>query len=152
VNFEPPNSFISELFLVRKMKSRKYFFILLLVFILIPSNALCESRKVTIVQPESNTTLRNPIKICMEVEGLILEPAANGLREGFGHHHILFSSLPADLSVPIGKNAAIHMVDGAKCKTVSLVPGQYVIQTLFSYADHVPYKPIITDKVLITVK
>ena len=61
---------------------------------------------VTIVQPQNNEKLSNPVKICMAVEGMILEHADNGVSEGHGHHHILFS-----------------------------------------YADHVPYNPAITDKI-----
>lgn len=39
------------------------------------------------------------------------------------------------------------MSDGAKFRTVSLVPGQHIIRALFAYADHVPYNNSpITDK------
>ena len=134
------------------MKTLQYFLFLLVGFVMIPASAADDSKQVTIIQPKQNEVLSNPIKICMEVEGLVLEHEDFGVREGYGHHHILFSSLPADLNVPIGKNEAIHMSDGAKCRTVRLVPGQHVIRALFSYADHVPYNPAITDKVLIKVK
>ena len=134
------------------MRIVKYLLFLTLILYLTPSNINGDFRKVTIVQPKSNSLLSNPIKICMEIEGMILEDAENGVREGYGHHHILFSSLPANLNVPIGKNEAIHMSDGAKCRIVNLIPGQHVIRTLFSYADHVPYNPAITDKILIKVE
>lgn len=135
------------------MRFTKYFSVLLIMgFLLIPSDTNGESRKVTIIQPDFDAILSNPIKVCMKVEGLVLEHEDNGVREGYGHHHILFSSLPANLNIPIGKNEAIHMSDGAKCRIVNLIPGQHVIRALFAYADHVPYNPAITDKILIKVK
>ncbi len=117
-----------------------------------PSYLTGQHRKLTIVQPFHNQVVKSPVTICMEVEGLGLEPAKRGVREGYGHHHILFSSLPADLSQPIGKNEAIHVSDGSKCKEVDLIPGQHIIQSLFAYGDHTPYNPLVHDKVLITVE
>ena len=117
-----------------------------------PSYLTGQHRKLTIVQPSHNQVVKSPVTICMEVEGLGLEPAKMGVREGYGHHHILFSSLPADLSKPIGKNEAIHVSDGSKCKKVDLIPGQHIIQSLFAYGDHTPYDPLVHDKVLITVE
>ncbi|MZH02556.1 MAG: DUF4399 domain-containing protein [Nitrospinae bacterium] len=119
--------------------------------------AYAQDQKVSIVQPENNAVVRSPVKICMEIEGLILESDKdeNGNnrenKEGYGHHHILFSSLPVDLEKPIGRKEAIHMNEGLPCRIVNLIPGKHVIRALFSYADHVPYNPPITDKILITV-
>lgn len=109
-------------------------------------------KKVKTVEPANNAVIKGPFKICMEVEGLTLEPASNGVHEGKGHHHILFSSLPKDLSKPIGRNKAIHMSHGLPCETLNLVPGKHVLTILFSYGDHVPYDPPITDKISITVE
>ena len=134
------------------MKYTKVFSILIIIVGLFPSNVNGEHNKLTIVQPKNNEVLHSPVKICMEIEGLILEPAKNGVREGYGHHHVLFSSLPTKLTIPIGKNEAIHISDGTKCTTVDLVPGQHVIRSLFANGDHVPYNPPVTDKVLITVE
>ena len=123
-----------------------------LIFTFAGHSVQAEERTVKIVSPANGARLSNPIKICMEVTGLILEPADNGVNEGKGHHHILFSSLPADLSKPIGRKKGIHMGTGLPCHTVRLVPGKHVIRALFAYGDHVPYNPPITDKILITVE
>ncbi len=109
-------------------------------------------RKVKIIEPANNAVIKGPVKVCMSVENLILEPASKGVNEGRGHHHILFSSLPKDLSKPIGKNKAIHMVDGLPCETLNLVPGKHVLTALFAYGDHVPYNPPISDRISITVE
>lgn len=111
-----------------------------------------EEWSVKITSPAHGAKLSNPVKVCMDITGLILEPANNGVAEGKGHHHILFSSLPADLSKPIGRKKGIHMGDGLPCRIVRLVPGKHVIRALFAYGDHVPYNPPITDKILITIR
>ena len=117
----------------------------------IVSEEIREERKVTIVTPISGITSTNPVKVCMEVEGLILEPAVNGVAEGKGHHHILFSSLPKDLSKPIPRKRAIHMVKGQKCIKLKLEPGNHVIIALFSYGNQIPYDPPILDRILIKI-
>ncbi len=108
-------------------------------------------RVVRISQPANNAKLSAPVKVCMELEGLILEPAKNGVYEGKGHHHILFDSLPKDLSQPISKKE-IHMGDGSKCRELNLKPGLHIIHAVFAYGNHVPYDPVISNKILITVK
>jgi len=115
------------------------------------SLALAKERKVTIIEPANGAKLTSPVKVCMKIEGLVVEPASNGVFEGRGHHHILFNSLPADLSQPIGKEE-IHLGDGSTCREFKLPPGRHVIIAVFAYGNHVPYDPPVTDKIMITVK
>lgn len=137
------------------IKPRPFHKILLLTFTLLFIGIFAHAdgeRKVKIIEPANNAVIKGPVKVCMSVENLILEPATNGVNEGKGHHHILFSSLPKDLSKPIGKNKAIHMVEGLPCITLNLVPGKHVLTALFAYGDHVPYNPPISDRISITVE
>jgi len=115
------------------------------------SLALSDERSVKIVQPKNGAKVTSPFKVCMEIKGLILEPAKNGVSEGHGHHHLLFTSLPKNLNRPIGRKQGIHMLEGKPCRVLKMVPGKHVIRALFAYGDHVPYKPPITDKILVTV-
>jgi hypothetical protein len=114
-------------------------------------HAFAVEKKVTIVEPANKAKVINPVKVCMEVEGLVVEPAENGVNEGKGHHHIFFHSLPVDLSKPIGENV-FHLGDASTCRTYFLNLGKHVITTLFADGDHVPYSPAISDKIIITVK
>lgn len=134
------------------MKYSRIIILLCLFFTLFSSNVTGEHNKLTIVQPKNHEILKSPVTICMEIEGMILEPAKNGARPGYGHHHVLLSSLPANLSLPIGKNEAIHISDGTKCTQVDLIPGQHIIRSLFADGDHIPYNPPIMDKILIIVE
>ncbi|MGV7220763.1 MAG: DUF4399 domain-containing protein [Nitrospinales bacterium] len=130
-----------------------FIFLLGLIFFLGKySFAVEQERKVIIIEPDNGAVLSNPIKVCMLAEGLVLEPADLGVREGHGHHHIVFSSLPLDLSKPLKRKEAIHLDEAQSCVKLKLEPGNHVIIALFSYADHVPYDPPIMDKILIKIK
>lgn len=131
-------------------KSSIVFWIFLAAFVL-TQNLWAEERTVKIIQPSNNQELSSPVKICMEVSGVVVENAKNGINEGRGHHHLLLNSLPADLSQPIGKKE-IHMGDGSKCKSLNFFPGRHVIYTVFAYGNHVPYDPPITNRIVITIK
>jgi len=107
-------------------------------------------RSVRIVQPQNNAKVTNPVKVCMELRGLKLQKAKEGVQEGKGHHHILMNSLPIDLSQPIQKGE-IHMGDASNCRELTLKPGLNIIYAVFAYGNHVPYDPPITDKIIVTV-
>ncbi len=125
--------------------------LLLIVAMFLPQGVRADERSVKLTQPVSNAKLSSPVKVCMEVSGLVVEKAKKGVNEGRGHHHLLLNSLPVDLSQPIGKKE-IHMGDGSKCKDLTLVPGRHVIYAVFAYGNHVPYDPAITDRIIITIK
>ncbi len=114
----------------------------------------CAGNSVKISEPKDGATVSSPVKVCMEVSGVTVEPAKKGVNEGKGHHHILVDvDLPKDLSKPIGKDANhVHMGDGSTCKELKLESGKHTLRTLFATGNHVPYNPPLTDTVMITVK
>ncbi len=124
----------------------------LLVFSI--STALAGTRAIAISKPLNGATVTSPVKVCMVVNNVIVEPAKKGVNDGKGHHHILVGTdLPKDLSQGIGKDAQhIHMGDGSTCKDVKLDTGTHVIRALFAKGNHVPYNPPITATVIINVK
>ena len=124
----------------------------LLVFSL--STALAGTRAMAISKPLNGATVTSPVKVCMVVNGVTVEPAKKGVNDGKGHHHILLDTdLPKDLSQGIGKDAQhIHMGDGSICKNVKLDAGTHVIRALFAKGNHVPYNPPITATVIVNVK
>ncbi len=133
---------------------KKYQVIFLSVVILFLSGLHAqaeEGQSLRITKPNNGDVLKGPIEVCMEVQNLELEPAKMGINEGKGHHHILFSSLPADLSQPLGKKKVVHMGSGVSCHTFKLSPGKHSLLALFAYGNHVPYDPPVSDKILITV-
>ena len=109
---------------------------------------------VAITEPATGTTVSSPVKVCMAVDGVEVQPAKKGINPGKGHHHILIDvDLPTDLSKRIGKDANhVHMGDGSTCKELKMGSGKHVIRTLFANGGHVPFNPAITSAVIITVK
>ena len=109
---------------------------------------------VVITEPATGTTVSSPVKVCMAVDGVEVQPAKKGINPGKGHHHILIDvDLPTDLSKRIGKDANhVHMGDGSTCKELKMDSGKHVIRTLFANGGHVPFNPAITSAVIITVK
>ena len=109
---------------------------------------------VTITSPANGSMVASPVRVCMGVQGIEVEPAKKGVNQGKGHHHILVdTAIPEDLSKPIGKDAThIHMGDGSTCKALTLSAGTHVIRTLFAKGNHVPYDPPLTDTVVVNVK
>ena len=99
-------------------------------------------------------TVSSPMKVCMAVDEVEVQPAKKGVNSGKGHHHLLIDvDLPKDLSQRIGKDANhVHMGDGSTCKELKLGSGKHVIRALFASGGHVPYSPTITSKVTVTVK
>lgn len=128
--------------------------ILLVLFLFGFSKAFADSAAVTITEPATGAAVSSPVKVCMAVHGVEVQPAKKGVHSGKGHHHILVDvDLPADLSQPIGKDKNhIHMGDGSTCKTIKLDAGTHVIRTLFANGNHVPVSPTLTATVVVTVK
>ena len=109
---------------------------------------------VVITEPATGATVSSPVKVCMAVDGVEVQPAKKGVTPGKGHHHLLIDvDLPTDLSKGIGKDANhVHMGDGSTCKELKLSAGKHVIHTLFANGKHVPFNPAITSTVIVTVK
>ena len=109
---------------------------------------------VVITEPATGATVSSPVKVCMAVDGVEVQPAKKGINPGKGHHHILIDvDLPTGLSKRIGKDANhVHMGDGSTCKELKMDSGKHVIRTLFANGGHVPFNPAITSAVIITVK
>jgi len=109
---------------------------------------------VVITEPVTGATVSSPVKVCMAVDGVEVQPAKVGVNPGKGHHHLLINmNLPRDLSKVLGKDSNhIHMGDGSTCKELELARGKNIIRTLFATGAHVPYNPAITSTVIFTVK
>ena len=130
-------------------------FIMFFIFLFVAGvNCTFAGNAVTIIDPPTGAMVSSPVKVCMDTEGVEVEPAKKGVNPGKGHHHLLLDvDLPTDLSKGIGKDANhVHMGDGSTCKELKLGSGKHVIRTLFANGGHVPYNPAITSTVIVTVK
>ena len=129
-------------------------FVLAVILIVFSTSTVYANESAKITAPPNGAKVSSPVKVCMEVHGVEVEPAKKGVNAGKGHHHLLIDvDLPKDLSQKIGKDANhVHMGDGSTCKELKLRSGQHLIRTLFANGGHVPYNPAITSTVIVTVK
>jgi hypothetical protein len=44
---------------------------------------------VVITEPGTGSTVSNPVKVCMAVDEVEVQPAKKGVTPGKGHHHLL---------------------------------------------------------------
>ena len=59
------------------------------LFVLNVYVAFAQLGSVKITEPADGATVSSPVKVCMEVKGVHVEPAKKGVNVGYGHHHIL---------------------------------------------------------------
>jgi len=113
-----------------------------------------------ITKPQTGETVKSPVKVCMEVLGVELEPATSVVNPGKGHHHIIIDMPLPSIVEPkdgdlmpkiVSDDNHIHLSDGAPCGVVRLAPGPHVIRALFSKGNHIPFSPILADAIFITV-
>jgi hypothetical protein len=124
-------------------------------FIFLGMSSALAGGAVVITEPVNGAKISSPVKVCMEVHDLEVEPAKNGVHDGKGHHHIIINhDLPEDLAQPIGKDLThIHMGDGSTCKEgIKMGPGKHVIRALFAQGNHVPVSPTVTATIFIVVE
>ena len=140
------------------MKSSRLAFMFLIFLLSSSAYSIADEkqRAVKIIKPIHKATISNPIEICMEAYGLVVEAATNGVNEGKGHHHLLVDvDIPASFGMAkaLAKDSRyIHMGDGSSCMTLNLSTGRHFIRTLFARGNHVPYDPPISDTIIIDVK
>ena len=44
---------------------------------------------VVITEPTTGNTVSSPVKVCMAVDGVEVQPVKKGVNPGKGHHHLL---------------------------------------------------------------
>ena len=111
-----------------------------------------ESRKAFFVEPQDGARVSSPFTVRMGVEGLSVEPAAEGVNEGAGHHHIIADvDLPQSGGpIPSDENH-FHFGKAQTEAKMDLAPGEHRLRLLFAQGNHFPYDPAITDTITVTV-
>ncbi len=109
-------------------------------------------RKVWFGNLSDGDTVTSPLTVTMKAENLVVEPAAAGIRDGYGHFHILVNVPPpeAPQAIPFDEQH-IHYGAGDTIATLELPPGDHTLVLQFATGDHVPYDPQIKQTVRVTV-
>ncbi|MEZ4267408.1 MAG: DUF4399 domain-containing protein [Myxococcota bacterium] len=132
--------------------------ILTLLVAVVALNPACQKQpvaeaagKISFATLKDGDKVQSPLEVCIDAEGLTVEPAGE-VKPGHGHHHILVDVPLPGLSAAIPKDEQhIHMGDGSRCHTIELTPGKHTLRLLFADGAHVPYNPPISAQVVVEV-
>ena len=112
-------------------------------------------RQVFFLEPLDGAQVISPVMVRMGTRGLTVEPAAKDVKylDGHGHHHILVDAAIPSLDIPIPKDNVqhLHFAEGESEILLDLEPGEHTLRLLFAKGDHVPWVPVITDTIGLTV-
>ena len=116
--------------------------------------------RVFFAEPQNGAQVKSPFVVKMAAEGAVIEPASNDLHSGnahsdtiHGHHHIIVDAVLPNLEQPIPDESIQHLHFGkAQTETIlDLEPGPHTLRLLFAKGDHVPWQPVVSDTIEITV-
>ncbi|HQZ70046.1 MAG: DUF4399 domain-containing protein [Anaerolineae bacterium] len=102
----------------------------------------------------------SPVKVCMEVTGVGLEPSGE-VKAGYGHNHVLVNPSADEVaaitagtmtSALVKDETHIHIGDGTDCSELTLTPGSYELMAVVGDGAHVPLNPPVVSQISITVK
>lgn len=111
-----------------------------------------ERRGVSFAEPQDGIEVTSPFVVKMGTDGVVVEPASEGVNDGHGHHHIIIDAdlPPAGQPIP-SDDRHRHFGKGQTDTTLDLLPGEHTLQLLFADGSHSPYDPVLTDSVTVTV-
>ena len=108
--------------------------------------------KVNFIDPRDGAQVVSPFTVRMGTEGVTVEPASQGVRDGYGHHHIIIDADLPPLDQPIPSDEQHRHFGGGQAETtLDLPPGEHTLRLLFAQGNHISYSPAITDMITITV-
>ncbi|MDA1347393.1 MAG: DUF4399 domain-containing protein [Chloroflexi bacterium] len=111
-----------------------------------------ERRGVSFAEPQDGIEVTSPFVVKMGTDGMVVEPAAEGVNAGRGHHHIVIDTDLPPVGQPIpSDDQHRHFGKGQTETTLDLPPGEHTLSLLFADGNHSPYAPALTDTVTITV-
>src|SRR5215217_3623242 len=96
--------------------------------------------------------VESPFTVKMAAENLVVEPAAEGVKEGHGHFHILVNTpVPRSLDPIPNDGQHIHYGAGQTEAVLDLPVGEHTLILQFAKGDHRPYDPQITQEIRVRV-
>lgn len=107
-----------------------------------------------LIQPADGASVNSTFKVVFGLSKMGVAPAGT-TKKNTGHHHILIDTdtLP-DLTKPLPATDKIKHFGGGQTETqLTLPPGKHTLQLVLGNFAHIPHsKPVVSDKVTITVK
>lgn len=93
--------------------------------------------RVFFVEPKDGATVSSPVKIKMGAEGIALAPAADGIKAGTGHLHIIVNADCVAVGQTIPSNETnLHYGKAQTEAELTLAPGKYKLCLQIADAVH----------------
>lgn len=110
--------------------------------------------EISILEPQDGAVVSGPVTVRFGVKGMDIVPAGE-MKDNSGHYHLLIDTdeLPA-AGQPIPKDEHhLHFGKGQTETTLTLAPGEHILQLELGDGAHVPHTPpVISKRIKITVK
>jgi len=110
--------------------------------------------EISILEPQDGAVVSGPVTVRFGVKGMDIVPAGE-MKNNSGHYHLLIDTaeLPA-AGQPIPKDEHhLHFGKGQTETTLTLAPGEHILQLELGDGAHVPHTPpVISKRIKITVK
>lgn len=126
----------------------------LVVAQVLPKTKAAEGTKIYILSPRDGATVTSPFTVQFGLKGMGIAPAGVN-HPNTGHHHLVIDleKLPdTSAALPVTDNVR-HFGAGQTETELTLPPGKHTLQLVLGDYLHIPHdKPVVSDKVTITVK
>ena len=112
-----------------------------------------EESQMYFVNLKDGDVVSSPVIVEMGVKGMEVEPAINGVNEGFGHHHLIIDGAYVEFgeTVPMSETS-IHYGGGQTADTVELTPGEHSLTLQFANGVHSSYGKAFSKTITVTVE
>ncbi|KAG2493694.1 hypothetical protein HYH03_008208 [Edaphochlamys debaryana] len=108
---------------------------------------------VSLIGVKDGANVASPLHLEFVVEGLSVKPAADGLVDGTGHHHLIVDvAAPAKGEKIPFDDAHKHFGKGQTSVDLELPAGKHTLTLQFANAEHVSYGPEFSKTVTVNVK
>lgn len=98
----------------------------------------------------SATSAGQPVTVTIRVEGVTLVAADGDTSGRTGHLHLFVDRDPTAPGQPIPKEPGIIHTAETTVEVSGLAPGEHVIWVVLGNGVHVPFDPLVADKVVVT--
>ena len=111
-----------------------------------------EGSKVMFGEPADGATVKSPLKVVFQVEGLTVKPAGT-MEAGTGHHHLIIDDkAPAAGTAVAADDTHIHYGKGQTETEIELAPGKHTLTMQFANGAHISYGEQLSTTITVTVE
>lgn len=107
---------------------------------------------VEFVQPLDGEVLESPVRVVLEVAGLMIVPAGEQQPRS-GHHHLLVDVDEPAAGTPVPSTGGyMHLGQAQTDFEIELEPGEHRLIALVGDFAHVPLNPNVADTITVTIR